>query len=206
MRYASSRYVSLLFAAVLSVGALAVAGCDSTGTDDGQTGSLQVMLTDAPFPFDRAEAANVTIERVLALTTSDTTETSVGEADDEGRVVLSDEEQSFNLLELRDGVTAPLAAEELPAGTYQQIRLILGEEASVVMDDGTTYDLTVPSGTQTGVKVLLGGLRIEPGAESELTLDFDVEDSFIVQGNPDTPAGIEGFLFKPTVKVKNIDE
>lgn len=198
----ASAATSLALASVL---VFAVAGCDSTAGDEGATGTLQVMLTDAPFPFDRAEAANVTIERVVALTTSDTTETGEEEGDG-GRVVLSDEEQSFNLLELRDGVTAPLATEELPAGTYEQIRLILGENASVVMEDSTTYDLQVPSGTQTGVKVLLGGLTVEPGTESELTLDFDVEESFVVKGNPDSPAGINGFLFKPTVKVKSMNE
>ncbi|PSQ99089.1 MAG: hypothetical protein BRD48_05125 [Bacteroidetes bacterium QS_9_68_14] len=178
-----------------------VVGCDGAGEDGGRTGTLQVMLTDAPFPFESAEAANVTIERVVALPASDSPD-----VEENNRFVLTDETQSFNLLELRDGVTAPLAGEELPAGTYEQIRLILGEEASVVMDDGTTYDLQVPSGTQTGVKVLLEGLDISAGEETELTLDFDVSKSFVTKGNPGAPGGVQGFLFKPVVTVERIDE
>ncbi len=33
-----------------------------------------------------------------------------------------------------------------------------------------------------------------------MTLDFDLEKSFVVQGNPNTAAGIKGFHFKPVVK------
>jgi hypothetical protein len=33
-------------------------------------------------------------------------------------------------------------------------------------------------------------------------VDFDVDDNFVLQGNPETPAGIHGVLFTPVLKEK----
>ena len=145
-----------------------------------------MLLTDAPFPFDLVSEANVTISRVDIVS-------------EEGVETILEEERTFNLLELQNGVTAVLAEATLNAGPYEQLRLIVSS-ASIVLTDEREFDLFVPSGAQTGIKVLLHGLELAAGSESELTLDFDVSESFIVQGNPDTPAGIQGFLFKPVVR------
>jgi hypothetical protein len=60
----------------------------------------------------------------------------------------------------------------------------------------------VPSGSQTGIKVKMESmdLSLAPESVTDVTLDFDVSESFVVQGNTDTPAGISGFSFKPVVK------
>ena len=57
-----------------------------------------------------------------------------------------------NLLDLTNGVTALLGDAELPAGQYDQIRLVLGDE-NVVVVDGVEHDLRVPSGRQSGFKI-----------------------------------------------------
>ena len=49
-------------------------------------------------------------------------------------------------------------------------------------------------------------VTVESGQDVSLTLDFDVSKSFVVQGNPNTPAGIKGFLMKPTVVLKGVQE
>lgn len=175
--------------------ALTVAGgCDQvTGlsdTDRTNRGTVEVLLTDDPFPYDLVEEANATIRRVEAISKT------------EGHVVLSEEARTFNLLELRNGLTATLAEGELPAGTYSQLRLIVGDTASVTLKNGETFNLQVPSGTETGIKVQVGDLEVEAGKEVELTLDFDVGESFVVKGNVNTPAGIQGFIFKPVIKFK----
>ena len=191
--------------ALLFFFALVLGGCDQltapnmtapepAASSHSQPGTVRVLLTDAPFPFDLVESANVEIERVELL------------SDEEGVQVLSEEEQAFNLLTLRNGVTTPLGEIELPAGRYDQIRLIVDDSASVVLKNGTRYDLKVPSGTETGIKVLTGGLEISGEEQATITLDFNVEESFVVQGNPNTPAGIKGFIFKPVVKLKDIDQ
>lgn len=173
--------------------AFGLAGCSSTaGPDEAGQGQLTVLLTDDPFPFDLVSEANVTISRVEA----------VSEA---GITVLAESEQSFNLLELQDGVTATLASAEMPEGTLVQIRLIV-TAASVVLTDATEYELTVPSGAETGIKITMPpGAEVEAGAETTTTLDFAVDDSFVVQGSAETIAGIEGFIFTPVVTVIEVE-
>ncbi len=174
-------------AALLLLGLAPLAGCDVTEPvkPEPQQGNLRVLLTDAPFPFDLAEAANVTITRL-------TLHGSEG-----GPIVLLEQQRAFNLLDLQGGVTALLATQDdLREGDYGQVQLDVSA-ASVVFKDGRVFDLKVPSGS---IKVLLDGFSIEEGKTATLTLDFDVEESFVVLGNPNTPAGIKGFLFKPVVK------
>ncbi|MCK5441481.1 MAG: carboxypeptidase regulatory-like domain-containing protein, partial [Maribacter sp.] len=70
--------------------------------------------------------------------------------------------------------------------------------------DGTTFDLTVPSGEQTGIKVFIKpGLVVEGGLTADLLLDFDVSKSFVPKGNINDFAGITGFNFKPVIKASN---
>jgi hypothetical protein len=35
-----------------------------------------------------------------------------------------------------------------------------------------------------------------------LVVDFDVSRSFVLQGNPETPAGVRGVIFTPTIRVE----
>lgn len=168
-------------------------GCDSSNSDsDSATAHVQIMLTDAPFPFDLVAEANVMIQDVALK----------GAGVDS--VLLSDAAQPFNLLDLQDGVTTPLADLEVPAGTYNQLRLVVDDSASIVLKAGDEYHLKIPSGSQSGIKILLGNLALEDGDLAQITVDFSVENSFVVQGNPDTPAGIKGFIFKPVVKAKTV--
>lgn len=175
-------------ALALALGTGLVVACDSTlGLAEGD-GRLTVLMTDAPFPFDLVSEANVTITRVDVVT-----ETGV-------EVIMSSEAgETFNLLDLQNGVTTALGSTDMEAGSFHQVRLIVSE-ASILLIDGREFDLFIPSGAQTGIKVLIPNGSVENGSETQLTLDFDVSESFVVLGNPDTPAGINGFIFKPVVR------
>lgn len=124
----------------------------------------------------------------------------------------------FDLLLLQGGLTTPLTeAVAVEAGSYHQLRLIV-EKAFVVLAgnlvdedwDGLTFndgthekELFVPSGMQTGIKVnLLAPITIAENELTEVTVDFDVNDNFVIQGNPDpeSGAGIKGILFTPVLK------
>jgi hypothetical protein len=73
-----------------------------------------------------------------------------------------------------------------------------------LLTDGKKFDLKIPSGPQSGIKMSVDSpILIVGGLTTELLLDFDLENSFNVQGNPDTPAGIKGFHFKPVVRAVN---
>jgi hypothetical protein len=79
------------------------------------------------------------------------------------------------------------------------------DQAGIKVKDGETYNLKVPSGAQTGIKVFISPyLKVEGGLTSELLLDFNLEKSFVLKGNMDTPAGIKGFNFKPVIRAVNI--
>jgi hypothetical protein len=188
---------------------LGVSACsESDGVGVGGTTQLTVLLTDAP--TDYIDAAMVDIGEVVLVPTDGGAHITLSEDGTDGPV---------DLLELQNAATAVLAEAEIEAGSYSQLRLIV-ESASVTLADGYTFPdgssekpLTVPSGAQTGIKLLLRAgdgdeedrpLEI-PAGDLVLVVDFDVSQSFVIQGNPETPAGIKGMLFKPTLRVIVLD-
>lgn len=180
---------------IMAAGLLAVAitACDSS--DVSSTANISVRLTDMPFPFDDADSANVTIQRVELI----------GDDDSTSAFVLSDSVQAFNLLDLQNGVTARLASEDVPIGNYSQLRIIVAEDASVVMKDSASYDLKIPSGSQTGIKLNLPEVELSEADSVDVVVDFNVEESFVVRGNPATVKDITGFIFKPVLKVEQFE-
>jgi hypothetical protein len=208
----------------LLVSALVIFGCSGGDSSSGQgniggqgtTGTLALSLTDAP--TDGLQAVYITIEDVRVCTApgagaeSDNLET----ADDEGQWdVIAEPKATYNLLELVNGVTETLGVAELPAGTYHHIRLMIGtelrdDEASVkgfnilgeehpyanylIDKDGNAHHLKVPSGVQSGVK-LVHAFEIEENKYTELILDFDARKSIVTAGKK------YKYILKPTISV-----
>lgn len=143
-------------------------------------GRLKIFMTDSPADYDEV---NIVVERV---------EVHHAGAGTEGWFIINNQTAVYNLLELRNGASVVLGENFLEAGHYTQIRLIIGEGSNIVID-GQTYPLEIPSGTQTGVK-LIHQFTIEPNITYELMLDFEVEKSVVVTGNGK-------FLLKPTIRV-----
>ncbi|MDX1545480.1 MAG: DUF4382 domain-containing protein [Rhodothermales bacterium] len=171
---------TLYIAPLLLAGFLAIAGCDATGPEaETDTSTFRLLLTDAP--LDEIAEAHVEIERI-ELRGTDTT------------LVLASAPQSFDLLTLQDGITAPLAELDVPDGVYHEVRVVVDEEAYVVFVDGTEERLKVPGGTQSGLKIKLGNLALDSDVV-EVTLDFDVSASFVRRGNSG-----KGYLFKPVIR------
>ena len=174
------------------------AACHGADEVVGGNSQVRVMLTDAP--SDLIASARVTISRVYVV------------GGDSGSVDLmspSDAALSFDLLDLRNGVEALLADRAIPAATYGQLRLVV-DEAEVTLADGVTFEdgtstrtLRVPSGMQSGIKVQLATpIDADPGELTLVVVDFDVDRNFVVQGNPDTPAGVNSVLFTPVLLEK----
>jgi hypothetical protein len=191
--------------------ALFVGGCDdATGPEGG--GQLQVLLTDAP--SDYIASALVWISRVYLK--GGAGEGEGGEGSGASYELFNDPENplEFDLLLLQDGITTQLTDPlELEAGAYNQLRLVV-DEALVTLEEGymfedeeTSKSLFVPSGMQSGIKVHLNGpIEITEGTLTIITVDFDVETNFVIQGNADAPGGIKGILFTPTLKEKGRTE
>lgn len=171
---------------------------DSDGVGGGK-GSLTLLLTDAPFPSNLVDETIVIIDKIEIRSTATSTTTDSDNAT-QYTVLYEGEGKAFDLLDLQNGVTEELANVDLDEGSYDLIRMHVSK-AEVVLTDGTSFDLKIPSGSTSGIKIkITPELLIEGGIESTILLDFDVSKSFIVQGNPKTPAGIKGFLFKPSLR------
>ena len=165
----------------LFMGALLLfsSACDS---NEGDATRLRVLLTDAP--LDSVLEANVTIQRIELIDSAGQT------------IVLSEEEQPFDLLKLRDGVTENIADLTLENGIYQEMRVVVGEDASLLFTDSSTMDLKIPSGSSSGIKIknLPEVVLADSVEEVVITIDWDAEESFVEAGN----SGM--YIFKPVIK------
>ena len=219
----------LIFAGFFGLFLLSFMGCQEVSND--QTGRIIVKITDAPFPIDFIEDASVTITKVEMRLEEMSEESEEGEVEEgevkeeeveEGEVeeeeveegeegdgkespfiTLFEGSETFNLLELRNGVMATFLDLEIPVGNYNLIRIYV-ENARIAVKGYDTYSVKVPSGSQTGVKVFMKpSLKVAGGLTAEVVLDFSLEKSFVLKGNMNTPAGIKGFNFKPVIRAVN---
>ena len=175
---------------------LGVTSCD-TASDNGQTGTMEVKMTDAPANYD---AVAITINSVRVNKDEDAEtdgEETDDEAEDEGWVTILDETMQVNLLDLTNGNEITLGSKELEAGNYSQIRFILGDDNTVTVD-GETYALTTPSAQQSGLKLNIDA-EVEEGSTYTLLVDFDAARSIVETGN-----GM--YILKPVLRAVNLSE
>jgi len=174
-----------------------LAACGGGGGSDGGQGTLSTSLTDST--TDEYQAVYVTIARVEVHHDDGGTWQTVAEPN-----------KTYNLLELVNGVRETLGIATLDSGNYTQMRLIIGETAEAgalnifsvphpfanyVIDlNDDVHELKVPSGTNTGLKVV-NGFDINDNQTTELILDFDAMRSVVMAGSSGQ------YLLKPSVKV-----
>ena len=145
---------------------LFVYGCSDNhnslnGAGAGQT---RVVLTDDPGDFD---AVNLSVVEIAAHHT--------GGSDAHGWEIISTDAIQLDLMSLQNGVFLTLADALLPAGSYDMLRLKLGE-GSTFMAGGVTSPLTVPGGLQSGLKIM-GPFTVSQGRSLEMQIDFDAQRS-----------------------------
>ncbi|MBD3225580.1 MAG: DUF4382 domain-containing protein [Caldithrix sp.] len=182
--------------ALISLPWVFIAGCSDNGTDTlTDKGTLMVKLTDAPFPIEQVDQAHIGIFKIEIRQTD--------EQDGNPFRTVWAGDTTLNFMELRNGITAYLPPVELPVGSFDMVRIYV-DSAVITLKDGSIFDMKVPSGAQTGIKVFIKpAIEVAGGLTAELLLDFDMNKSFVVQGNPHTPAGIKGFIFKPVIRAVN---
>ncbi len=169
--------------------ALLAAGLVACNVSGDNTGRLILSLTDKP--SHDFEAVFVTIESI-----------AVHKADDpEGSWnTILDVHKTYNLMALANGVREQLGIVDLEPGHYTQMRLMIGETAIsphdyanyVVDTEHEAHSLKIPSGFQTGIK-LVQGFDINENSTTELVFDFDASRSIVVAGNSGK------YLLKPTI-------
>lgn len=203
-----------LVAASLALGAL-VACSDSESLGPGE-GRIAVRMTDAPFPLDDVASIDIFVVRVEAKTQATTEEDAAldveeDEAESDGWIVLAEPNEKFDLMDLRNGVTVFLGDAVVPQGNYQSFRLIIDtDQSSVTLKDGTVLtassspSIKFPSAGNSGIKIILtDDIVVEAGVTTDVLLDFDAEESFVLRGNTIMQNGL---LFKPVIKATIHDE
>ena len=191
---------------IIVTSAALLAACGSSdgggGSKDAPTGSLKLSVTDAP--VDDAEAVWIKFRAV--------------EFKPEGGSPVRHEllgagnpqvpaPQSINLLPLQEGRSAVLVNNlELPAGRYEWIRLIVdnveNERDSYIVIEGNECELRVPSGDESGLK-LIRGFTLPANGSVALTVDFDLRKS-IVEPPGQQGTGIDctqAYLLKPVLRL-----
>ncbi|GGH62728.1 lipoprotein [Comamonas phosphati] len=181
-----------LIAAVLTA-------CGGGGGDgSAQQGTLKLAMTDAPACGYDHVYVTVTKIRVHQSATAG--------ANDAGWSELAIAPQRIDLLNLTNGVLQELGSLPLPAGHYQQIRLVLADNpsnptpanplANALVLSGATNEiaLTTPSGQQSGFK-LKANFDVTGGQVADMVLDFDACKSVVKAG------GSGNYNLKPVVAV-----
>jgi hypothetical protein len=121
-----------------------------------------------------------------------------------GYVTIFEGEKAFNLLDLQNGRTDLLADAEIPAGTYTQMRLVV-TRGKVKLTDGREFDLRVPSGESSGIKLHFT-FTVETDDETRLLLDVDLSRAFsaVPSGKMSDPTRIREFRFHPSFGMRLI--
>lgn len=164
-------------------------GCGPSEKEEGNlTGLFNLGLTDAPMNG---------VKKVVIRFTGVEIQPSSGK-----RITIDfDQPKQIDLLTLTGGESELLLAEyALPAGHYQWIRLMVEakddtDDSYLELEDGSLRDLTIPSGSQAGLK-LIRGFEVPLGGISDFTIDFDVRKSV------HQPSGQGGdFMLRPTLRM-----
>ncbi len=163
---------------VLAVLVVLIIACQKNNNGDNLT-NLKIRLTDNPF---NATEVNVDIREVRINLRDDST----------GWTNLNTNAGIYNLLALQNGVDTLLATGTVPTGTLKEVRFILGDNNSIKINN-TIYPLTIPSGSESGLKIKLNK-KLNASIDS-LLIDFDAALSILLTGNGD-------YKLKPVLKIK----
>lgn len=146
-----------------------------------ESGSTSVQLTDADAEVVEAWA---TVTDIYLQPASDDEDPAV-----EPVYLLKDVAQTRRMLDLEGDAASLIQAATVPAGTYDQLRIVM-IEGCLKTDAGTVYAtagyekcgpadgvLRMPSYAQTGLKVLLNEVEFTDGGPA-MILDFDMSQAF----------------------------
>jgi hypothetical protein len=152
-------------APLLATTALGLVAC---GGSSGDMGQMQLSVADAP--VDGAQAV------VVKFTGVELTANSGSPVD-----ITFTAPKSIDLLNQSGTASAVLFDQPIPAGSYGQIRLMVvadGDPSNsyITLSDGTMHGLLVPSGSETGLK-LVSGFTVPSSGVVDYTIDFDLRQA-----------------------------
>jgi hypothetical protein len=186
-----------MFAALALAGLLAAACESGSNPTLTNTGKVNVMLTDAPFPFSQVKSVEVYIVRIDGKLAETDSAEAANANDSTSWVTLVSPNTRINLLTLSGGNTASLGLATIPVGTYKSFRMIINtDSSSVTLNDNTKPNIKWPSAGKNGIKIILDKPFDVTTEGTNLLIDFDVGRSFVMRGNSISQNGL---LFKPVI-------
>lgn len=142
---------------------------------DIEKANISVRLFDAPGDY---ESVYVEVKDVLLLIIDDKTVPNC-------YLSLNAKAGIYDLLDLTGGVEALLVDNlKIPTGIVYEIRLLLGDNNTIVMNNGDTFPLFTPNTLQTGLEIRVDQ-QIKPNLDYTFLLDFDVAQSIVRTPTPD---------------------
>ena len=162
----------LITAALFCLGLASCTKNNSTAT----TSHVTVNLTDGPGQYD---AVILSVKSVIITT-------------EKGDQTLAVNGSPIDILRFRLGKDTLLAAQDIPAGSIEQVRLVLNSTGNRVVVNGVSYDLNTPSGQTSGVKLNVHD-TLTAGIDYTLNLDFDAAQSIVTTGNGK-------YILKPVIR------
>ncbi|MDX1452024.1 MAG: DUF4382 domain-containing protein [Oleiphilaceae bacterium] len=197
MHYSNTHILSFLLSlsAMLLLQACSSGGESGNSQSSGDTGTVGVLLTDAPADPDSFISINVAIEKIELM------------GGDDNRVAIYDgPTQSFDLLRLRNESIPFSFEDEVPVGEYCKIRLTL-ESLELVLTDDTPLDDSdneraypnLPGNNKLDLNIR-DCIEVEADQTLALQLDIDARRSIHVTGNGNR------FQFRPVVFVDAVQE
>ncbi|HLF45648.1 MAG TPA: DUF4382 domain-containing protein [Chitinophagaceae bacterium] len=152
-----------VFLCILTLG-IAMSSCKKDSSK--KSYPYAIRMTDAPGPYS---AVNIDLQGVEITGSGGKT------------VSLNVNTGIYNLINFSNGIDTLIANGTLEDATVQQIRLILGTNNTVVIDN-VSYPLSTPSADQSGLKLQVHQ-TLQAGVLYSVLLDFDANKSVIETGN-----------------------
>src|SRR6185437_10464220 len=171
-----------------------LAGCGGSSSATGSNSTLNLSLADGPID----SASNVVVE----FTSVQLQPSGGGSA----TTFNFSSPKQIDLLTLQNGnAAALLSGASVPAGNYDWVRLLLNVGAgnvvagSYIEISGAQYPIMVPSGAQTGLK-LVQGFTMTANQVANFTIDFVLRQA-ITAPSGQTSGGTQDYILKPALRL-----
>ncbi|MDH5718471.1 MAG: S8 family serine peptidase [Spirochaetia bacterium] len=157
-------------------------------TDEKSLPFVKVLMHDFPLAGEEIKHVWINIKEVQLILENDSKE------------ILFSGSAIYDLLALQFDTSVVIAENNVPVGSYKELRLILSLENYIENEEGEKFLLKAPSGEQTGIKIKIDGpFEAVLGEQLQIVLDFDAKESIHYNKG-------EGWMLKPVVHVERIDE